>query len=344
MQDSRTVWTRNGRSVAFDRLGQGTAPLGNLYAPVPDDEADAALAAAWEGGCRFYDTAPLYGLGLAETRLNRALRGRPHGGGDGFTLATKAGRYLEPCAPEDRTGQGFFFDTPSRRVVFDYTRSGILRSFEQSLERLGVARVDVLHVHDLDTFNQRDAAVLAARRDDFLHSGLAGFEMLRSDGLVTFTGAGINDVGDALDLLAACDLDVLLLASRYTLLEQTALDALLPLCAERGMAVVIGGPFNSGILATGAGQGARFDYSEAPPHVLERVRGLERVCEAHRVPLRAAALQFPLGHGNVMSVIPGGRSAAEVRDNQAMMGVAIPAGLWDDLKTHGLLREDAPTP
>lgn len=336
-------WTRNGRTLFFTPLGQGTAPLGNLYAPVSDAQADAALDAAWDAGIRLFDTAPLYGLGLAETRLNRALRGRPR---DDHVLCTKAGRYLEPCAPEHRTGQGFFFDTPDRRVVFDYTYTGIMRSVEHSLERLGAGRLDVLHVHDLDTFNQRDTAVLEARREDFLRSGLRAFESLRAEGVVTATGAGINGVKEALWLLERCDLDLLLLASRYTLLEQEALDALLPLCERRGVGVIVGGPFNSGILATGvlANGNARYDYAAAPPAVVERVAAIERVCAAHDVPLASAALRFPLAHPAVVAVIPGGRSAAEVAANAVAMAASVPLALWDDLKAQGLLRPDAPTP
>ena len=338
----RTVeWTRRDRALRFTALGQGTAPLGNLYAPVSDAEADAALEAAWAAGVRVFDTAPLYGLGLAETRLNRALRGRPR---DEYVLCTKAGRYLEPCAPEDRTGQGFFLDTPDRRVVFDYTYTGIMRSVEHSLERLGASRLDVLHVHDLDTFNQREAALLDARREDFLLSGHRAFESLRAQGVATATGAGINHAGEALWLLERCELDLLLLASRYTLLEQDALDDLLPLCEARGVGVVIGGPFNSGILATGADQGARYDYAAAPPAVVERVRAMERVCASHDVSLVTAALQFPLHHPAVVCVIPGGRSAAEVEANAAAMDADIPAALWADLKSEGLVRKDAPTP
>ena len=334
-------WTRGGRTVPFTELGQGTAPLGNLYRAVPDDDAHAALEAAWTAGIRTYDTAPLYGLGLAETRLNRFLRDKPR---DAFTLCTKAGRLLEVSPPQGRTGIGKFFDVPNRREMFDYSYSGIMRSVEASLERLGVDRIDVLHVHDLDIFNQGSAQVMEARTADFLASGIRAMTTLRDERHVSLIGAGINEVEPALHLVREADLDLVLLAGRYTLLEQTALDAFLPECEARGVGVIVGGPYNSGILATGPRQGAFFNYEPAPQRILERVAAIERVCEAHGVRLIEAALRFPLFHPNVVCTIPGGQSAEEVRDNAEVIAADIPGALWTDLKTEKLLREDAPTP
>ena len=335
------TWTRNGRSLTFTELGQGTAPLGNLYRAVSDDEADAALEAAWDAGIRTFDTAPLYGLGLAEARLNRALRTRPR---DDYVLCTKAGRLLEVARPEHRTGIGKFFDVPNRREMFDYSYSGIMRCVEHSLERLGADRIDVLHVHDLDVFNQGSKEVMNARTADFLHSGIRAMTSLRDEGVVAMIGAGINEVAPALHLVREADLDLVLLAGRYTLLEQGALDAFLPECEARGVGVIVGGPYNSGILATGPRQGAFFDYEAAPPDILERVGAIERVCEAHGVRLIEAALRFPLAHPNVVCTIPGGQSATEVEGNARTIAASIPDALWSDLKSEGLLRKDAPTP
>ena len=338
-------WDRLGNGgLTFTELGFGTAPLGNLYRAVGEDEAQAALDAAWDSGIRHYDTAPLYGLGLAETRLNRFLRGRPREGSrDDYVLSTKIGRLLEPCPPDGRTGIGKFFDVPSRREMFDYSYSGVLRSLDASLERLGADRVDVLHCHDLDVFNQGSLEVMEARRADFLASGIRAMTTLREQGIVTAIGAGINEVEAAEALVRECDLDLVLLAGRYTLLEQDALDTFLPLCEARGVGIVLGGPFNSGILATGAREGAFFNYDAAPPAILDRVSRIERVCEAHGCALPAAALRFPLLHPAVVTVIPGGQSAEEVRSNAEHMEAEIPPALWTDLKSEGLLREDAPT-
>ena len=338
------TWSRDGHSLTFTELGQGTAPLGNLYRAVGEDEAQAALDAAWDAGIRHYDTAPLYGLGLAETRLNRFLRGRPRKGPrDDYVLSTKIGRLLEPCPPDARTGIGKFFDVPSRREMFDYSYSGVLRSLEASLERLGADRIDVLHCHDLDVFNQGSREVMEARRADFLASGIRAMTMLRDQGVVKAIGAGINEIEAAEALVRECDLDLILLAGRYTLLEQEALDTFLPLCEARGVGIVLGGPYNSGILATGAREGAYFNYDVAPPAILDRVARIKKVCEAHGVALPAAALRFPLLHPAVVTVIPGGQSAEEVRSNAKHIAADIPDRLWSDLKNEGLMRKDAPT-
>ena len=335
------TWSRGGLGpIRFTELGMGTAPLGNLYRAISDDEAHAALVAAWEGGVRLYDTAPLYGLGLAETRLNRFLRGRPR---DDYVLCSKIGRLLEVSPPDRRTGIGKFFDVPSRREMFDYSYDGVMRSHEASLERLGVDRIDVLHCHDLDVFNQGSREVRDARTADFLASGIRALVSLRDQGVVRAIGAGINEVEAATTLVREADLDLILLAGRYTLLEQTALDGFLPLCEERGVGVVIGGPYNSGILATGPREGAYFNYDAAPREVIDRVAAIERVCEAHGVRLIEAALRFPLLHPAVVATIPGGQSADEVRANGEIIEADIPPALWEALKSEGLLREDAPT-
>lgn len=326
----------------FTELGFGTAPLGNLYRPVSDAEATATLDAAWQGGVRYYDTAPLYGLGLSETRLNAFLRGKPRGD---YVLSTKIGRLMRVSSPDQRTGIGKFFDVPSRREVFDYGYDGVMRSVEESFERLGVDSIDILFAHDLDIFTHGSKAASDARIEEFMkpNSGYAALMTLRDQGVVKAIGAGVNEWQVCQTLAERGDFDLFLLAGRYTLLEQEALRSFLPLCQQRGIGIVLGGPYNSGILATGARPGAYYNYSEAPPEIVERVNRIEAVCKAHGVRLIEAALQFPLLHPNVVSMIPGGQKPDEVKSNRAIMDVTIPGALWIELKAQGLLRDDAPT-
>jgi D-threo-aldose 1-dehydrogenase len=324
----------------FTELGFGTAPLGNLYRAVADDDAHAILEKAWETGVRYYDTAPLYGLGLSETRLNRFLRGKHR---DDYVLSTKIGRLLEVCPPDRRTGIGKFFDTPSRREVYDYSHDGVMRSVEFSLERLGVDRIDILFAHDVDVFTHGSRAAADARIDELMRSGYGALVSLRDQGVIKAIGAGINEWQAAQALAERGDFDLFLLAGRYTLLEQEALESFLPLCQERGIGIVLGGPYNSGILATGAKPGAYYNYSEASQEVLGRVARIEAVCKRHGVRLIEAALKFPLAHPSVVSVIPGGQRVAEVESNRALLDARIPPALWEDLKAEGLLRPDAPT-
>lgn len=326
--------------IAFTELGFGTAPLGNLYRAVSDEDAQAALDAAWEAGCRYFDTAPLYGLGLAETRLNRFLRGKDR---DSYVLSTKVGRRLAVCPPEQRTGIGKFFDTPSRREIYDYGYDGVMRSFEDSLERLGVDRVDILYVHDIDIFNHGSQEALDARLAEFMPSGYDAMLSLRDQGVIKAIGAGLNEWQTCQWLAERGDFDLFLLAGRYTLLEQEALETFLPLCEQRGIGITLGGPYNSGILASGPKPGAFYNYDEAPQEILDKVARIEAVCERHGLRLIEAALQFPLLHPCVMSVIPGGQSAAEVTSNRDNLKNKIPSALWDDLKAEGLMRGDAPT-
>ena len=331
-------WDRLGNGgITFTELGFGTAPLGNLYRAIGDAEADAILAAAWEGGVRYYDTAPLYGLGLSETRLNRFLRDKRR---DDYVLSSKVGRLLR-VAPEHE-GQGKWFDVPSRVGVYDYTYDGVMRSVEFSLERLGVARIDILYVHDLDVWTHGSAEVLEGYMRTFLGSGHRALVALRDQGVIGAFGAGINEEGPAEHIARHGDPDLFLLASRYTLLQQPALGSFLPYCAERGIGVVIGAPYNSGILATGARKGAKFSYENAPEEVLEKVRRIEAVCARHGVRLVDAAFRFPLRHPAVVSVIPGGQGVAEMASNLAAERAEVPAALWAALKAEGLLAADAP--
>lgn len=334
-------WQRGeSDELAFTELGFGAAPVANLYRAISDDDAQAVLTEAWNSGSRYFDTAPLYGLGLSETRLNRFLRGKPR---DEYLLSSKVGRILKVCAQEDRTGIGKFFDTPTRREHYDYSHDGIMRSFETSLERLGVDRIDILYVHDLDLFNHGTQEVLDARRAEFMQSGYDALVALRDQKAIKAFGGGLNEWEACEWLAERGDFDLFLLAGRYTLLEQGALDSFLPRCEERGIGIVLGGPYNSGILAGGPKAGAFYNYSEAPQSVLDKAARIEVTCRRHGVKLIQAALQFPLLHPAIVSAIPGGQSVEEVRSNRSILDVDIPAALWDDLKAEGLIRPNAPT-
>ncbi|SFO80667.1 D-threo-aldose 1-dehydrogenase [Mesorhizobium sp. NFR06] len=326
--------------ITFTELGFGTAPLGNLYHAISDEDANATLEAAWTAGCRYYDTAPLYGLGLSETRLNPFLRARKR---DDYVLSSKVGRIMRVAPPDQRTGIGKFFETPSRREVYDYSYDGVMRSFEASLERLGVDRIDILFVHDVDIFTHGSKEASDRRIEEFMSSGYYALLALRDQGVIKAFGGGINEWQVAQTLAERGDFDLFLLAGRYTLLEQEALASFLPLCQKRGIGIVLGGPYNSGVLATGPKPGAFYNYSEAPKEILDRVARIEAVCKRHGVRLIEAALQFPLQHPSVMSVIPGGQRPAEVESNRALLDTKIPAALWADLKQEGLMRADAPT-
>ncbi len=338
--DSRHFDRIGNGGIDFTELGFGTAPLGNLYREVSDADADATLNAAWESGVRYFDTAPLYGLGLSETRLNPFLRGKKR---DDYVLSSKIGRLLAVCPPEQRTGIGKFFNTPSRREVYDYSYDGVMRSFEASLERMGVDRIDILFVHDVDIFTHGSKEAADRRIEEFMKSGYYGLLALRDQGVIKAFGGGINEWEMAQALAERGDFDLFLLAGRYTLLEQEALESFLPLCEKRGIGIVLGGPYNSGILATGPRPGAYYNYDAAPKAILDRVARIEAVCTRHGVKLIEAALNFPLLHPSVVSVIPGGQRASEVLANRALIDKKMPTALWDDLKRKGLMRADAPT-
>ena len=337
----RKFTTRSGAVLQFTELGFGSGPLGNHFRPVTEREARATLDGAWATGCRYYDTAPLYGLGLAETRLNGFLRAKPR---DSFVLSTKVGRLLQVCPAEERSRRNAYIEAPSRREVFDYSYDGAMRSLEFSFERLGVDRIDVVYVHDVDIFTHGSKAASDARIREFMAGGYKALVKLRDSGAIKAIGAGINEWEVAETLARAGDFDIFLLAGRYTLLEQEALRSFLPYCVEKKIGVVVGGPYNSGILATGPKPGARYDYDVAPPAILEKVRRIEAVCKAHGVKLAEAALRFPLSHPAVVSIIPGGQKPSEVRRNAAMLDAQIPAAMWRALKTEGLMHRDAPTP
>lgn len=333
-------WDRLGNGgVNFTELGFGAAPLGNLYRAISEQDAQSILTRAWQGGVRYFDTAPLYGLGLSETRLNRFLRDKPR---ESYVISTKIGRILQVTSPAARDGLGKWFEVPARREVYDYSYDGVLRSLEFSLERLGLDRVDILYAHDLDVFNHKSQAGLDARLAEFMAGGYRALIELRDQGVIRAFGAGVNEWQPCQWLLERGDFDLFLLAGRYTLLEQTALDSFLPLAAARGVGVVVGGPYNSGVLATGAKPGAFYNYDPAPDWVMQKVARLEAVCASHAVRLLDAAFQFALRHPAVVSIIPGGQGVTEMQGNLAAAQATIPPELWMDLQAKGLLRADAP--
>jgi D-threo-aldose 1-dehydrogenase len=329
----------SGASLSFTEMGMGAAPLGNLYRAHTQKAAQDTFEAAWKAGIRYFDTAPLYGLGLSETRLNNFLYGRKR---SDYVLSSKVGRMLKVCPPKERTAIGKFFDTPSRQEVFDYTYDGIMRSLEFSLERLGVDHIDILYAHDCDVFTHGSEAARDAHVKTLMSSGYKALVKLRDEKVIKAFGAGVNENQVCETLAAQGDFDLFLLAGRYTLLEQTALDSFLPMCEKRGIGVVIGGAYNSGILATGAIKGAWYNYSPAPKSILDRVRNIEAVCKAHKVKLPAAALRFPIMHKSVVSVILGMVNPKEVALNVKNLNAKIPKALWRELKAEGLLHAGAP--
>lgn len=320
------------------RLGLGTAPLGNLFTAVAEDAAQAVFAQALADGCRTFDTAPHYGNGLAEHRLGHALRGAGP-----VVVSTKVGRVLTPDAGTPRE-QHSYVDVLPFRQHFDYGRAATRRSIEDSLQRLGLARIDVAYVHDCCAITHGGQAPRVLRQ--VLDETLPELRRLQEEGLVGAIGLGVNDVGVVRQVLAQADLDALMLAGRYSLLDHSGLSQLLPECQVRGVQVALGGVFNSGILATGVrGQATpTFNYAPAARDWVERTAAIEAVCEAFGVPLRAAALQFPLAHPAVRIVMVGARSAGEWRDCVAMARHAIPSAFWLALREQGLLPAHAPAP
>ncbi len=322
------------------RLGLGGAPLGNLFEAVAEADASALLEAAWADGCRAYDTAPHYGHGLSERRLGDALRPREVGS---YRLASKVGRLLRPAPPGTPRAQHGYVDGLPFVQRWDYSATGTRRSLEDSLQRSGLRRIDVLFVHDIDAATHGAHAPQVLRQ--VLGETLPTLQQMKREGLIGACGLGTNDVGVALEVLRHADIDALMLAGRYSLLDHSALAALLPLCLQRGVHIALGGVFNSGILATGVGAGTpSFDYAPAARAWVERTRRIEAHCAEHGVPLRAAALQFPLAHPAIEIVMLGARRVAEWQDAVAMLQTPVPAAFWQALRHDGLVPDDAPTP
>ncbi|MEP6972077.1 MAG: aldo/keto reductase [Betaproteobacteria bacterium] len=316
-------------------MGFGGAPLGNLFAPVADGDAHQLVGHALANGATYLDTAPHYGNGLSEHRVGAVLRSKDPGS---YVLSTKVGRLLRPDPKASRSQNGFIDALPFNQR-WDYSYDATLRSIEDSLQRMGLARIDMVYVHDLARHAHGEQ--FAQQFRVAMDGAMPALARLKAEGVIASYGLGVNEWEVCVEALAHCDLDVLLLAGRYTLADQSALPQLLPLCVQRQVRIVIGGPFNSGILASGArpidGSAPYFNYQLAPEPIVARVAAIERVCEAHRVPLKAAALQFPLAHAAVASVIPGVRSVREFDENLRLMAHPIPAAFWSDLRAQGLL-------
>ncbi len=313
------------------KLSLGCAQLGNLHRAITDEAAAATVRAAWDGGIRYFDTAPHYGLGLSERRLGASLAGRPR---TDYVLSTKVGRLLEPLSHAVGLDADGFEVAATHRRAWDFSRDGITRSLTESLERLGLDRVDVVYLHDPDE-HYREALEIA----------YPALEELRAQGVVSAIGAGMNQSRMLTDFARHTDMDLFMLAGRYTLLEQPALDDLLPICVQRGIGIVAAGVFNSGLLALPRPAGnARYDYVGAPASLVARARMIAEVCERHGSSLPAAALAFPAAHPAVVSVCVGARTPEQITQNLRLASVPVPAGVWADLKEHRLLRRDAPVP
>jgi len=308
-------------------LGLGTAPLGGLYSPVSDDAAMRVVEAAWGHGMRVFDTAPMYGNGSAERRLGAVLRSKPR---ESFVLVTKVGRLLRlPATPQGE--DAYYKGTPPERPVFDFSHDGVMRSLEESLARLGLDRVDILHIHDPD-----------AHEAEAMSGAYRALARLRAEGTIRAIGAGMNQWQMLARFAEVGAFDCFLLAGRYTLLDQSALPVLMPTCARRGVRILAAGVYNSGLLADPR-PGAKFNYDDAPADLLARAQRLDAVCRSHGVPLKAAAIRFPGLHPVVASTLTGARSVAELDETVAMSRVEIPPALWDDLRAQGLLDPAAPT-
>lgn len=323
-------------SLEVTSFAFGAAPIGNFARPIDEATSDGMVQLAWDTGVRYYDTAPMYGHGLSELRCGHSLRWKDR---DQFVLSTKVGRLLKPRKRREIDFSPWSNAAPNE-MVFDYTYDGAMRSFEDSLQRLALERIDICFIHDIDVFTR------GSEQPDVFKAAMDGtwkaLSRLRDEGVVGAIGVGVNEWEVCYEALRQRDFDCFLLAGRYTLLEQESLDKFLPLCEERGAAVVIGGGFNSGILATGAIEGAKYNYVPASPEILDRVSRIEKVCKEYSIPLPAAAMQFVVAHPAIPSFIAGTRTVEQLRKNLEWFSHPIPGEFWKELKRQGLLREDAP--
>ncbi|MEM7031488.1 MAG: aldo/keto reductase [Chloroflexota bacterium] len=334
MFKTRPIGTTDLHTTEFGLGGTGIA---NMYQAVSDEDAWGALETAWDGGVRFFDTAPLYGYGLSERRMGDFLRTKKP---DEYILSSKVGRLLRPG---ERNDPNDGFDSPMPFFVeYDYSYDGAMRSFEDSLQRLGLDHIDVVLIHDIDiyTHGEEDQPKMFRAAMD---GAIKALEQLRSEGVVGAIGLGVNEWPVCEAALKYADLDGILLAGRYTLLEQTAIETFLPICLERKVSIFLGGVFNSGLLIDPYADNATYNYQTADPEIVQTARQIADICQTHQVPIQAAALQFPLRHPAIASVLSGARSAREVSEITAWMSQDIPAQLWEDLRMAGLMHQAAPT-
>lgn len=323
-------------------LGLGCASLGNLYHPISDDDASVTLRVGLDAGLRYIDTAPYYGFGLSERRVGDILRQEP---GDSFVLSTKVGRLLEPCDPVDENIARHGYCSPMPfEPVYDYSYDGIMRSYEDSLQRLGLNRIDILYIHDIGEVTHGDNHENLFKIT--MESGYKALDELRSAGQISAFGLGVNEYEVCEQALEYGDFDCFLLAGRYTLLEQEALNTFMPKCEKRQISIIVGGAYNSGILAQGTNSEKTlyYNYEPAPKHIIDRVKQIEQTCTDYDVSLPAAALQFPLAHPAVASVIPGISNSRQVKQTLELFNQAIPQEFWQTLKDKDLLHTTAPVP
>ena len=340
--DPTETRTLGSTGVALTQLGFGGAHLGEIYQRLSESEAQAALAAAYEGGITYFDTSPWYGRGLSEHRVGHFLHGQQRGS---FVVSTKVGRVLSRPDDPDSFDSGPWTGGLPFEIRFDYTAEGIARSYEDSLQRLGLARVDLLLIHDLDIRHHERIEKVLAYLDQLSEAGgWSVLEGLRREGEIAAIGAGINELGMIPHFLDRFDIDFFLVAMPYTLMDQDVLGEEFALCVEREVGIVIGAPYASGILAAGSGEEPMYGYLPADEGAITKVERIRAVCDRFEVPLKAAALQFPLGHPSVASVIPGPVSAAHVGENLAMVRVDVPPELWEALKSEALINAASPTP
>jgi len=322
-------------------MGFGGAPLGDLFEAVSESQSQDTLQAAWDVGIRYFDTSPFYGYGKSEHRLGHFLRQQPR---EDFIISTKVGRVLKATRDLKTFDKQMWVGGLPFEHAFDYSYDGIMRSYEDSLQRLGLHAVDLLLIHDLDYFFHTTEDMVTASLSQLYTSGWRALDELRSSGQIKGIGAGLNMLGLIPRFLDMVDINFFILAMPYTLLDQDALDVEFPKCAEHGVDIVIGSVFASGILVTGPVEGALYAYSPAPLEILEKTQKIETICRAHDVLLPAAAIQFPLAHPNVAAIIPGALKPEYIHSNVENYQQEIPTDLWAELKSEGLLREDAPTP
>lgn len=336
---SKRVLGRSG--LELSTLGLGSAPLGGFRGEVPEDIALATVQTAYDAGITYFDTSPYYGYGRSEHRFGNVLR---HLDRQSFILSTKIGRVLKPLPlgapiPDGHRHGGLPF-----AATYDYSYDGTMRSIEDSYQRLGLPSIDIVFIHDVDLYTHKDPGLVDYYFGEAMEGAYVALNELREAGTIRAIGGGLNDAVSCARFLRAGHFDCMMLAGRYTLLDQRALDDMLPLCEEQSVSVLIAGPFNSGILATGPVPGAKYDYQDAPVDIMEKASRISSICQRHDVALEAASLQFPLSHPSVTSVVPGAMTPHEVLANVSHMKATIPPELWSELKEEGLIAESAPLP
>jgi D-threo-aldose 1-dehydrogenase len=319
-------------NISVTCFGFGGASMGNMYTVAHDDAAVKAIRSAHEAKVRYFDTAPMYGFGKSERLYGSVLKDQPR---DSFVLSSKVGRLIVAGKPTPESEDTCFVEIDNAYSIFDYSRDGVLRSLEESRKRLGIDKIDIVYIHDPDVNDSFKQA---------LEEAFPALADLKSQGIIGAIGAGMNQAEMLCEFAKNADFDCFLLAGRYTLLDQIALQELLPLCQQKNISIVIGGAYNSGILATGAVEGAHYNYAPAPPEIMEKTRKIEKVCARFNIPMKAAALQFPFGHPTVVSNIPGVKTKERFEENLSLFTHPIPADFWAALKEEKLLVPEAPVP